>query len=103
MSQYTDNMVAELQRQESWNFEQAADFAATHALSTRSVVSKIKSLEIDYTPKSITRVASDKPRKADIIADIASSLKINQEAIEGLNRAPMLSLKELRNVLARRG
>jgi hypothetical protein len=42
MSQYTDNMVAELQRQESWNFEQAADFAATHALSTRSVVSKIK-------------------------------------------------------------
>lgn len=103
MSQYTEKMVAELQRQGSWNFEQAADFAATHALTTRSVISKIKSLEIAYTPKEKGPSKPVGERKVDIIAEIARSTKMNIELIEGLNRAPVSSLKELRNVLARRG
>ena len=103
MSQYTAKMVAELQRQRSWNFEQAAAFAATHALTTRSVISKIKSLEIAYTPKEKAPAKAAGERKSDIIAEIARGLKMNMELIEGLNRAPVSSLKELRNVLARRG
>jgi len=103
MSQYTEKMVAELERQGSWNFEQAADFAATHALTTRSVISKIKSLAIAYTPKEKAPAKAAGERKSDIIAEIARGLKMNMELIEGLNRAPVSSLKELRNVLARRG
>ena len=106
MSQYTAKMVAEQQRQRSWNFEQAAAFAATHAsagISTRSVISKIKSLEIAYTPKEKAPAKAAGERKSDIIAEIARGLKMNMELIEGLNRAPVASLKELRNVLARRG
>ena len=96
MSNYTDSMVAEMVAQGSWNFAEAQAYAEKHNLSTRSVVSKIKSLDLDYTPKP-KAAASGAPRilKMDHVTAIAKALDVNVESIEGLAKADSRSLSAL--------
>ena len=95
MSNYSNSMVTALQSQ-SWDYESASAFAAEHNLSVRSVISKIKNLDLDYTPKPTT-VSTAGPRvvKADIVASIAKALDADPDALAGLAKADARALKAL--------
>ena len=95
MSNYTPSMVTELQSQ-AWDYESASAFASEHNLSVRSVISKIKNLDLDYTPKPKT-VSTAGPRvvKADIVAAIAKALDADPEGLAGLSKADGRALNAL--------
>ena len=95
MSNYTDSMVAEMVGQGSWNFAQAQAYAEKHNLSTRSVVSKIKSLDLPYTPKPKAASKSPRIRKADTVAAIATALATDSDSLAGLAKADAASLSAL--------
>ena len=95
MSNYSTSMVTALQSQ-SWDYESASAFASEHNLSVRSVISKIKSLELDYTPKPKT-VSTSGPRvvKADIVDSIAKALDADADELAGLAKADGRALSAL--------
>jgi len=95
MSNYTPSMVTALQSQ-SWDYESASAFASEHNLSVRSVIAKIKNLDLDYTPKPKT-VSTAGPRvvKADIVAAIAKALDADPDELEGLSKADARALSAL--------
>ena len=95
MSAYTENMVAELNRIGAFNFASASDFATKHGLSPRSVISKVKSLGIPYTPREVVRKNSDTVRKSDMVREIARLLGISEDNIAGLAKADKAALNNL--------
>ena len=95
MTNYSSSMVTALQSQ-SWDYESASAFASEHNLSVRSVISKIKNLDLDYTPKPKTvSTAGPRVRKADIVDAIALAMSINADSIRGLDKADMRALTTL--------
>jgi len=59
------------------------------------VVSKIKSLGLEYTKKTVVRVEQTKVRKSDVVAEIAARLSLESEKLAGLGKADMGALREL--------
>ena len=96
MSNYTPTMIAEMQSAGSFTYESASAFADAHSLSVRSVISKVKHLGIDYTPKPKT-VSTAGPRvaKADIVEAIALALDTDADSIAGLSKADARALSAL--------
>ena len=89
-------MIAEMQSAGSFTYESASVFAEAHSLSIRSVISKVKSLGLDYTPKPKTvSTAGPRVRKADIVDAIALAMSLNADSIRGLDKADMRALKTL--------
>jgi hypothetical protein len=104
MSIYTDSMVAELMARDTWSYADAVAYAEKHpTVSARSVISKIKSLKLDYVAKEKPAAAGkvEKVRKSDIVSDIASALSINADAISGLAKADAKALRELLAAVAK--
>jgi hypothetical protein len=99
MSNYSDNMVKAMTAQSAWTFAQAEAFASEHNLSTRSVVSKIKSLGLDYTPKP-KALAQPRFRKADTVSAIAKALDADADALAGLAKADAKALSALLMAIA---
>jgi len=102
MSAYTDKMVNEMTAVASWNYDSASEYAAKHGLSVRSVISKLKNLELNYTPKPVVKSAGQpRVKKAEIVVQIAESLGMadNAEALAGLEKADARSLTALLNQL----
>jgi len=101
MSAYTDVMVAKLNAGAPWTFANAEAFAKENNLSTRSVVSKIKSLGLEYQPKpKAARKNPDAIRKADVVSALATQLGADADKLAGLAKADMKALAELVRVLA---
>ena len=77
MSNYTDSMISEIRANAPLNLEKAhalADkFGAT--ISYRSVISKAKSLGVDYEKKApaAKKSKASEPTKADLLAEIRRS------------------------------
>ncbi len=96
MSNYTPTMIAEMQSAESFTYDSATAFAQAHSLSVRSVISKVKHLGLDYTPKPKT-VSSAGPRvsKADIVDAIALALDADPESLAGLSKSDARALSAL--------
>ena len=96
MSNYTPVILAEMQSQDSFDYDSASAFASAHGLSVRSVISKVKHLGISYTPKA-KAVSTAGPRvvKADIVASIAKALDADPDALAGLAKADALALSML--------
>ena len=94
MSAYTKDMVATMENKGAWTFAEAEAFAQTHGLSTRSVVSKLKSLDLPYTPKP-KAAAKPRSRKADTVESIAKALDTSSDAIAGLAKADAAALNAL--------
>ena len=102
MSAYTDKMVNQLKAVDSWTYDQASDFADEHSLSVRSVISKLKNLELNYIPRpSVKRAGGPRIKKSDMVVQIAEALGMadNAEALAGLEKADVRSLKNLLNAL----
>lgn len=97
MTLYTDVMVAELNSRKAWDYAAAEAFAQKYpTLSTRSVVSKIKSLGLDYTPKpKAARKNPQAVRKADVVTAIAAKIGADADKIAGLAKADNRALAEL--------
>ena len=75
MSNYTDKMEAELRKIGSFNYDSAAAFADQYAdLTTRSVVSKVKSMGLEYTPRVVAKASTPRVRKSDIVAALAEQI-----------------------------
>ena len=95
MSNYTDKMVAEMENIGAFTYDSAAAFAEKHGLSTRSVVSKAKSMGLDYTPRVVAKASKPRIRKSDMVLAIAEQLGADADALAGLAKADMRSLNEL--------
>ena len=96
MSNYTDKMVAQLTSDATsmdLDYDYAVEFASQHNLSHRSVISKIKSLGLNYTPKPKVQ-AMPRVRKAEIVSSIAS------DTIAGLAKSDAASLVQLRDAIS---
>ena len=102
MSKYTDAMVAELRSFDLVTYEDAVAFADKYPeVSTRSVISKVKNLEIPYQPKAKpTANATVQVRKADVVEAIATAIGVNFELVEGLAKADKRSLEALLKAVA---
>ena len=96
---YTEKQVAALQNAAqqfgTLNGEIAAKLAADLGQSKRSVIAKIKSLDLPYAvaakPVKGTRATS----KAEYVAAIAKALDADASSLEGLEKATALSLSGL--------
>ena len=96
MSAYTDSMVAALEAAGSFTYDEAVAFAEKHDLSTRSVISKIKSLGLDYAPKpKAAKKASGGATKAQVVAEITTRLGADPDALSGLVKSDAASLVAL--------
>ena len=96
MSNYTPTMIAEMQSAGSFTYDSATAFADAHSLSVRSVISKVKHLGLDYTPK-VQTVSTAGPRvtKAEIVTAIAKALAADPDELEGLSKADAKALNAL--------
>jgi hypothetical protein len=96
MSNYSEKMEAELRKIGSFNYDSAAAFADRYAdLTTRSVVSKVKSMGLEYTPRVVAKASTARVRKSDIVAALAEQIGADADALAGLAKADMRSLNEL--------
>jgi hypothetical protein len=98
---YTDKLVAEMTEQGVFTYDQATQFAEQHNLSVRSVISKIKSLGLEYTPKKKAPATKkgETITKSQVVAAIAASLNANADALAGLAKADRRALAELVRVI----
>lgn len=100
MSNYTEKMVAAMTAKGAFTFAEAEAFAREHNLSTRSVVSKVKSLGLTYTPKpKAAKKNPDAVRKADIVSALAAQLGADADKLAGLAKADAVALAELVRVV----
>ena len=95
MSNYTEKMVKALTAQGSWDYDTAEAFASDNNLSTRSVISKVKSLGLDYTPKPKATAEAPRIRKADLVGSIAIAVGVPVDTIAGLAKADSSALVNL--------
>ena len=94
MSNYTEKMVATLRDAQPLNLAKAKDLAADFGLSHRSVISKAKSLGLEYVaaPKRVASKANGST-KAETLAAIRKALAL--PAREGdLTKAELESVFE---------
>lgn len=96
MSAYTNAMVATLTANAPYNYDSASAFASENGLSVRSVISKVKSLGLEYTPRpAVVKSSTPKVRKADVVRALADRLDVDYDAIAGLEKADVKSLEAL--------
>lgn len=96
---YTEKMLNELQSMGVITYDMAHEFAEKHNISVRSVVAKVRSMELPYQPKEVTGVKTPKPKaesKADIVTEIQSVLNVN---FKGLDRLVLEDLVMLRKIV----
>jgi hypothetical protein len=96
MSNYTPVILAEMQSNDSFDYDSASAFASAHGLSVRSVISKVKHLGISYTPKAkVVSTAGPRITKADLVEAIAKAMALDVESISGLDKADANALRTL--------
>lgn len=95
MSNYSENMVAEMEKIGSFNYDSAEAFAEKHGLSTRSVISKAKSLGLEYTPRVVAKASTPRIRKSDMVISIADAIGVSPDELDGLSNAKTSALSTL--------
>jgi hypothetical protein len=96
---YTEKQVAALQnaakQHGTLNGELAAKLAADLGQSKRSVIAKIKSLDLPYTVAAKPVKGTRSTSKAEYVAAIAKALDADASTLAGLEKATALSLSGL--------
>ena len=97
---YTDKMLAELQSMGVITYDMAQEFSSKHGISIRSVIAKVRSMELPYQPKVSTEkpafTKEAKESKAVVAAEIESMLNVT---FKGLDKLVLEDLVKLRNVV----
>ena len=91
---YTESQVAELTNLAPMNYEQAKAWGQLHGKSGRTVVSKIKSLDLAYTPKPAPEPKAKEVTKAEIVKMIEAKLAADTK-LAGLEKATVKALTDL--------
>lgn len=97
---YTDTMLNELKSLGTINYDMADTFADKYDISIRSVIAKVRSLELPYQPKvtadrlKVTKKAGES--KTEVAAEIESMLNVN---FKGLDKLVLEDLIKLRNAV----
>lgn len=101
MSKYTSQMEQQLREKEVWTFADCEAFAAEHSeITTRSVISKIKNMGLEYQPKPAeTKSGGIQIRKSGMVRGIAAALNVNYDSLAGLAKADKRALAELENAI----
>jgi len=96
MSVYTSAMETQLRQSAPHSYETAQTFADSHGLSIRSVIGKIKSMDLEYTPKPKT-VSTGGPtiKKVEIVEAIRSTLNLAQRSGDFTKAELMVILENL--------
>lgn len=95
---YTNDMVTELTEMAPVTYAEAVEFGEKHGKSTRSVIAKVLSLNLDYIAKVVPTKKPHKVTKAELVAEI--SVRLGLEApIDGLDKATARSLDKLVHAL----
>ena len=98
---YTEAQEARLIEMGTVTYEQAIELAEEFGVSAKSVIAKIYSLNaqrdagINYVPKARPAKRAKGVTKAELVAQIANATGADNEAIEGLSKAPAAALAAL--------
>jgi hypothetical protein len=98
MSNYTPEMVARIEAAAPLNLSVAKNLAADFGLSHRSVISKAKSLGVDYVKAAPAAKRATGASKADLVAAIQNAT--NADDLDGLEKATARALSNLLASLA---
>lgn len=78
-----------------FNQARAAEFAEKFGFSSRSVIAKVKSLDLPYQVKANPAAKKAAASKADLVAAIEKAVDADDGSLNGLVKAPMVSLAAL--------
>ena len=92
---YSDKETAAVRAAAPLTYAKAVELAAELGKSTRSVISKAKSLDLEYTPKPKAAAKGRGVTKAAVVLEVASALQVDADAVAGLAKADMAALKSL--------
>lgn len=95
MSAYSNSMVTELTQAGAFDYATASAFAEKHNISVRSVISKIRSLNLPYEKKVVQTVKISRVRKSEVVEMIAAKLSLECDKLAGLGKADLGSLQQL--------
>jgi len=86
-------MVTALEAGTVTDYATASEYANDNGLSVRSVIAKVKSLGLDYTPKTrVVGVRVEKSTKQDTVVAIAKALSVSVDSLNGLANAKASAL-----------
>lgn len=98
MTKYTDEMTNELRTMGVIDYELATKFAEKHEISVRSVIAKVRALELPYKPKE---TAAEKkptkkagPKKAEVAAEIEQMLQTQFHRLDALTADDLETLRK---------
>lgn len=99
MSNYSVEMVSELNAVSVWTYASTKAYAEANGLKHRSVIAKVKSLGLGYEPKPVAVTKQGEPvvRKSELVAFIESAFGV---AVPSLAKASKADLERLVAVLA---
>ena len=96
MSNYTDEMVRDMVAHGEWSYAECCKFADEHGLKPRSVIAKVKSLQLAYTPKPARVRKSGEPvtPKATFAATIEQAVGLTLPSLSKMVRSDLVALSE---------
>ncbi len=99
MTQYTKEIVAQMEAKGSFTYAEALAFAAEHGLKPRSVIAKVKSMKLPYEPKParVTKRGEPVVLKASFVASIEKAVGV---ALPSLAKASKEDLAKLAEALS---
>lgn len=103
MNKYSDAMIARMKEIGTFNYDSAKAFADENGLSFRSVIAKVRALELDYQAKDPRVSKSRSTRKTRAKADIVQSIERNlQVELASLSKMTVADLEVLESELKER-
>ena len=92
---YTSEMVSSLMDGAVTDYDTAVSYSDTNSLSVRSVIAKVKSLGLDYTPKTRILKRGDRVTKLELVRAIEKSLASGTDSLVGLEKSNVAALSRL--------
>jgi hypothetical protein len=94
MTNYTEALVNAMSAHGSFTYEQAVAFAEANGLKPRSVISKIKSMGLPYTPKPVNVTKRGEPvvSKGEIVASIEAKLQAQLPSLLKMSKEDLVTL-----------
>ncbi len=95
MSNYTPQMVTALMAGAVTNYDTAVSYSDGQAVSVRSVIAKVKSLGLPYTPKARILKRGERVSKVELVRAIEKSLASGTDSLVGLEKSSVAALERL--------
>jgi len=85
MTKYSDEMIAKMKEIGTFTYDSAKAFADANGLTFRSVIAKVRALELDYVAKGNTKATASKAKgraKGDIVTSVNDLLGVELKSLE---------------------